>query len=99
MLVYVRSKSLLGGNQPEHEIEALANYFSVAYQRLSVVDVLQRLPFKYSFYAIKPLQGTDRLRNPKVDFPIGIAFGDRDFFGSDNGADELIKTNINFNSG
>ena len=63
------------------------------------MDVLQRLPFKYSFYAIKPLQGPDRLGNPKIKYPIGIAFGDRDFFGSDKGADMIVRSNVNFATG
>jgi len=49
------------------------------------------MPFKYFFHAIHHLQAEDRLGNPSIDFPIGIAFGDRDFFGSDCGADLILK--------
>ena len=41
-------------------------------------------------YGIHPLQAKDRLGNPDINFPIGIAFGDRDKFGSE-GAEEIIK--------
>ena len=49
------------------------------------------MPFKYFFHAINPLQAKERLGNPEIDFPIGITFGDRDFFGSDNGADQILQ--------
>ena len=49
-------------------------------------------------HAIHPLQAADRLGNPKIDFPIGMVFGDADFFGTE-GADEIIKQNKHFASG
>lgn len=76
-----------GEKLTQEEIDAIGVYIGNAYKKLSLVDVVQRMPFKYFFYAIHPLQAVDRLSNPKIDFPIGIAFGDRDFFGSDHGAD------------
>ena len=36
--------------------------------------------------------------NPNIDFPIGIAFGDRDFMGSE-GADSIIKSSKYFENG
>ena len=44
------------------------------------------------------MQSEDLLGNPKIDFPIAIAYGDRDFFGSE-GSDTIIKGNRHFESG
>ena len=41
-------------------------------------------------FALHPLQAEDRLGNPAIDFPIGIVFGDNDYFGSE-GADEIVR--------
>ena len=49
-------------------------------------------------HAIHPLQAPDRLGNPAIDFPIGMVFGDADFFGTE-GADQIIKENRHFASG
>ena len=49
----------------------------------------------FDMYGMHPLQAEDRLGNPNIDFPIGIAFGDRDKFGSE-GAEEIIKKNKHF---
>ena len=44
------------------------------------------------------MTGSDWLGNPDIDFPICIAFGDRDFFGTE-GADKIIQNNKYFKSG
>ena len=44
------------------------------------------------------MNGKNRLGNPSINFPIGIVFGDSDFFGSE-GADEIIKGSRQFASG
>ena len=89
MLIQVASIDNKQGG--EEEIEAQAEYLSNTYRKLSIIDVVQRMPFKYFFHAIHHLQADDRLGNPSIEFPIGIAFGDRDFFGSDCGADLILK--------
>ena len=68
------------------------------YLRLSAVDLVQVEPTRLIGYAIHPLQAEDRLGNKDIDFPIAIAFGDRDWFGSE-GADELVRNNKHFGSG
>ena len=45
-----------------------------------------------------PLQAEDRLGNPSIEFPIGIVFGDNDYFGSE-GADQIVKNNKHYESG
>jgi len=50
------------------------------------------------YYLIHPLTAADRLGNPDLPFPIGIAFGDRDVFGS-QGADQIVRTSQFFKSG
>ena len=49
-------------------------------------------------YSVHPLQAEDRLGNPDINFPIGIAFGDRDKFGSE-GAEVIIQNSNQFQSG
>ena len=78
--------------------EAAFQYFWTMKERISVVDCAQLLPFKFECYGIHPLQAEDRLGNPDIDFPIGIAFGDRDKFGSE-GAEVIIKNNRHFATG
>ena len=40
----------------------------------------------------------DRLGNPNINFPIGVIFGDSDFFGSE-GADDIVRQSKFFKSG
>ena len=68
------------------------------HEQISVIDCVQLLPFKFECYSIHPLQAEDRLGNPDIDFPIGMAFGDRDKFGSE-GAELILKQNKHFASG
>ena len=49
-------------------------------------------------FAYHPLSAPDRLGNPEIDFPLGVVFADRDYFGSD-GADEIVKNNKYFETG
>jgi len=52
----------------------------------------------YICLAKHPLQSQDRLYNPKIEFPVGIVFGDSDFLGSE-GADEIVKNSKFFETG
>ena len=65
---------------------AAFEYFWTMLERPSILEIVQIMPFKFDCFSIHPLQSEDRLGNPEIDFPIGIAFGDRDNFGSE-GAD------------
>ena len=68
------------------------------FQRLSSLEIVALRPFKYPFLARHPMQSLDRLGNPELDFPIGITYGDNDFFGSE-GSDEIVRTNKYFKEG
>ena len=46
----------------------------------------------------KSLLSEDRLYNPKIDFPIGIIFGNSDFLGSE-GSEEIIQNSKYFATG
>ena len=70
-----------------------------AYRLLKSVDILQRTPFIYLWHGIHPLQAKDRLGNPEIDFPIGIAYAERDFLSTDNGAEQILQKNKHFKSG
>ena len=67
-------------------------------KRYSAVDIVSLMPWKWIGVGIHDMSGPDRLGNEKIDFPIYIAFGDRDFFGSE-GADKIIRNNKHFKSG
>lgn len=41
----------------------------------------------------------DRLGNKSIDFAIGIAYGDRDWLYSEDGADLIVKNNLHYSSG
>ena len=71
-------------NPSDEEIAANVEMHSLMYLRSSIVDTMLMLPLRWNCFATNPLQSEDRLGCK--DFPIAIAFGDRDFFGSE-GAD------------
>ena len=85
-------------NATEEELDANVEYHSLMYMRLSAVDLVQVEPSRLIGYCIHPLQSEDRLGNKAIDFPIAMAFGDKDWFGSE-GADEIIRNNKHFKSG
>ena len=58
-------------------------------QQPSVLDVVLLRPHAHPMSARHPLQAEDRLGNPSIEFPIGIVFGDNDYFGSE-GADQIV---------
>jgi pimeloyl-ACP methyl ester carboxylesterase len=54
--------------------------------------------FKFGVFAHHPLSAPDRLGNPDLPFPIGILYGEHDYFGSD-GADFIVRNNRHFKDG
>ena len=56
------------------------------FQRLSSLELVALRPFKFPFLAVNPMTSSTRLGNPTLDFPIGITFGERDYFGSEGSA-------------
>ena len=72
------------------EIAANAEYYFMMNQRHSILEVVQSLPFAPLGFALHSMHAEDRLGNAACDFPIGIVFGDSDFFGSE-GSDDLIR--------
>ena len=82
-----------------HELrEAVKNYFDEMVQKTSIFDIVVLCPSAHPMFAYHPLSASDRLGNPEIDFPIGVVFADRDYFGSD-GADEIVKNNKYFGTG
>ena len=81
------------------EMIALTNYEAMMLTKMkSVVDVVAIKPWKYLAVGIHDMSGPDRLGNPDIDFPICIAFGDRDYLGSE-GADKIVRNNKYFKCG
>ena len=80
------------------EVKTLSEYLCLQHYYLSATDAVQVQPFKYIMHAVHPLQESDRLGNPEIDFPIGMVFGDADFFGTE-GADDIIRQNKHFATG
>ena len=67
--------------------------------RMSIVHSVENMiahPFGPAWH---PVQAKDRLGNPKIDFPIGIAFGDRDDTCDSADCDTIVKNNQHFASG
>ena len=56
------------------------------------------MPWKWQALGRRDMAGPSRLGNPKIDFPICMAFGDRDFLGTE-GAELIVKQNKHFSSG
>ena len=98
MLQFVKSSH---ENYTEEVQRAIARYYHIMHSYHGVVEIVPRCPFLYHLYAYHPLcteRGDRLVDNPKIDFPIGIAFGDRDFMASD-GADEIVKRSKFFATG
>ena len=55
-------------------------------ERLSILGTVMTMPFTFMCVSLHSLGAPDRLGNPDIDFPIGMIFGDNDFFGTE-GAD------------
>ena len=70
----------------------------MAINQKSVVDIVMLMPWKWMGQGRKDMTKPDRLGNPAIEFPICIAFGDNDFFGSE-GSDTTIRNNKHFKSG
>lgn len=45
----------------------------------------------HSCIAVHSLTDADRMGNPKINFPVAMAFGDQDYFSSDRGAEEILN--------
>ena len=72
-------------------------YTEVQYSKLSALDVVYMKPF-VGFTDIRRSLCSPGLLLNIESFPIGIAFGDRDFNGSE-GADWVVKSNAFFITG
>ena len=80
------------------EVKAYSRYLTLMYDRLSIIDQSQMLTEKFPALGIYDMQGSDRLGNPDIDFPIGMCFGDSDFLGTE-GAEQIVKNNKYYESG
>ena len=67
--------------------------------RMSVIHSVQILLTTPFGTARHPPQAKDRLGNPQIDFPIAIAFGDKDTISPREGSDIIVKNNRYFSSG
>ena len=68
------------------------------FSQLSSLEKVALRPFKFPFLAINPMTSKKRLGNPALDFPIGITFGEHDYFGSEGSAQIILK-NKHFSTG
>ena len=55
MKLQATTDGMLGNSHSQEEVDALSEYLGTGYQRLSVVDIVQRMQFKYGWYALHPL--------------------------------------------
>ena len=94
---FAAAKKLKKEGVPDDLIEMMRAFREVSLLRSSVIDIAQCLPW-YVPHMIDPeftLHGPDRLGSSRVQFPIGIAYGDRDFLCS-KGADDVIRNSQQF---
>ena len=80
------------------EIKTYSRYLTLMYDRLSIIDQSQMLTEKFPALGVYDMQGSDRLGNPDIDFPIAMCFGDSDFLGTE-GAEQIVKNNKFYQSG
>lgn len=85
-------KKLRMTDLPDDLIRACVRQKTLMLSRHSVTDVVQLLSGKFPHMMLQQfsLCGRNRLGNPKCDFPIAIAYGDRDFLCS-KGADDIVR--------
>ena len=85
-------------NFSEEDVEVNTIYASTAFEKISVVDIVELRPARYFGFGVHSLAEKDRLGNPDLDFPIGSIFGDRDIQGSE-AIDSVIKNSKHFATG
>ena len=78
-------------------ILALTKYKEIMWRQYSVSDIMQLDPFHFP-HMIDARFSTFNEKVPSCDFPIAIAFGDRDYLCS-RGCDEIIRSSKHFTSG
>ena len=49
------------------------------------------IPFKHSGVLCHSMLEEDRLNKSSTTFPVALAFGDRDFFASSRGGEDILK--------
>ena len=83
----------------EEEANLYAEYMAnSSMKRHNIIEAVAYQTTKHGSLAVHPLQAEDRLGSKAVDFPIGITFGETDFFGTE-GADMIIRNNKHYSSG
>merc|ERR1712151_168962 len=79
--------------------EAFFKYYVETLKRPSAMDVAVMRPFHLPARPQNLMREENRLGNPACNFPIACAFGDQDFFASDQGAEEYLEKNKGFSGG
>ena len=92
---YWRRKSIL----TEDMLSVLAAYHLTALKEKGVIEGASLLCFKFQGIAKHPLVRPDRLGNKDLDFPIAIAYGDRDWLYSEDGGDHIVRESTRFATG
>ena len=65
----------------------------------STLDMTMAMPFKNPMALKHSMTKEDRLNNEKCSFPMAMAFGDRDFFASSIGAEDILENAKKWNGG
>ena len=78
-------------------IDAYVNYNEVQFSQVSALDVVYLKPYLGTAHVRRSLCTPGLLMNIS-SFPIGCAYGDRDYLGSE-GADWVVKSNAFFKTG
>ena len=82
----------------EAQAQAIVDYQVLMFSHLSCLEIVEVMPLKYPFLVRHPMTASDMFGSPRVRFPVGHAFGDKDFFGSE-GADDVVRQSPEFATG
>ena len=90
-------KKLRMTNLKNDLILAMKKYKEIMWRRYSVSDIMQTVPFHFPHMTNASYGNFDE-KIASCDFPIAIAFGDRDYLCS-RGCNEIIRSSKHFSSG
>jgi len=100
--------SMIAGSSTEHlakgglskeGIKHFEPYNKLQFEYHGEAEITVATPFMYPLALLHSLTKEDRLNKPECNFPIAIAFGDRDMFASSNGAEDILNNAKKHNGG
>ena len=88
-----------GVDEKDRQFRDQVELLALTCMRKSVVHSVELMILNAFAHCRHPLQARDRLGNPNIDFPIGVAYGEFDSVVDSVHTDTIIKNNKHFASG